>query len=232
MLTQSLKSVTNLFLKQFCPLCDRPSSQSLCPACWGQINRCTYAPGQTSPKALPVMAWGTYKGALKRAIAALKYEQHPELAVPLGRALGKRWQQAPLTQRSPLIVPIPMFVEKQRQRGYNQAELVAKAFCGQTELPLIRHGLIRQQATAPQFGLGVQARQQNLSGAFTLGQAFQRRPTQPVLLLDDIYTTGTTVQVAANELRRCGISVCGVATVARAVMEDSVSIGASVSQSE
>lgn len=165
------------------------------------------------------MAWGPYEGALKRAIAALKYEQHSELAVPLGRALGKRWQQSPLTQRSPLVVPIPMFVEKQRQRGYNQAELIAQAFCTQTGLPLVRHGLMRQRATAPQFGLGVQARQQNLSGAFTLGKAFQQRPCKPVLLLDDIYTTGITVQVAASELRRCSISVCGVVTVARAWME-------------
>ncbi len=166
------------------------------------------------------MAWGTYEGALKRAIAALKYDQHPELAVPLGQALGKCWQQSPLTQRSPLVVPIPMFIEKRRQRGYDQAELIAKAFCTQTGLPLVRHGLIRQRATAPQFGLGVQARQQNLSGVFTVGKAFRQRPFQPVLLLDDIYTTGTTVQVAARELRRCGVSVCGVVTVARALMEN------------
>ncbi|NEQ47771.1 MAG: ComF family protein [Leptolyngbya sp. SIOISBB] len=217
---QSLKSVTNLFLQQPCPLCDRPSSQSLCPACWAQVSSCTHSQhNQTAPQALPVMAWGPYEGALKRAIAALKYEQHPELAVPLGRALGKHWQQSPLTQRSPLVVPIPMFVEKQRQRGYDQAELIAQAFCTQTGLPLVRHGLMRQRATAPQFGLGVQARQQNLSGAFTLGKAFQQRPCKPVLLLDDIYTTGITVQVAASELRRCGISVCGVVTVARAWME-------------
>ena len=166
------------------------------------------------------MAWGTYEGALKQAIAALKYAQHPELAVPLGRALGTRWQQSPLTQRSPLVVPIPMFVEKLRQRGYNQADLIASAFCAQTGLPLVRQGLIRQRATAPQFGLGVQARQQNLAGAFTLGKAFQQRPDRPVLLLDDIFTTGTTVQAAAKELRRCGVSVCGVVTVARAKMDN------------
>lgn len=219
MLTQSLKSLTNLFLQQPCPLCDLQSSQSLCATCWAQVSQCThFQHNQTAPQALPVITWGTYEGALKRAIAALKYDQHPELAVPLGRALGKRWQQSPLTQRSPLVVPIPMFVEKQRQRGYNQAELIADAFCAQTGLSLVRQGLIRQRATAPQYGLGVQARQQNLSGAFALGTAFQQRPCQPVLLLDDIYTTGTTVQAAASRLRRCGISVCGVVIVARAAM--------------
>jgi len=221
MLTQSLRSFTNLFLQQTCPLCDRPSPQALCPACWAQVSRCSsqVASHQPVTNALPVFAWGNYQGALKRAIAALKYEQHPELAVPLGQALGQRWQQAPLTRRAPLVVPIPMFIEKQRERGYNQADLIAKAFCAQTGLALVRHGLMRQRATVPQFSLGVEARRQNLAGAFSLGEAFQRRPRQPVLLLDDIYTTGTTVQIAAHELRRCGISVCGVAIVARAVME-------------
>lgn len=220
MLTNSLKTVTNLFLQQSCPLCDRPASQAVCPPCWAQISRSHPArPSQKSPRALPILAWREYQGALKLAIAALKYDGHPELAVPLGQALGKHWQHAPLTQRSPLVVPIPMFAEKQHQRGFNQADLIARAFCAQTGLPLIRQGLIRQRATAPQFGLGIQARQHNLAGAFALGSTFQRqRPQRPVLLLDDIYTTGTTVQAAAAELRRCGISVCGVVTVARAAM--------------
>ena len=234
MLTQSLKTVTNLFLQQSCPLCDRPAPAVLCPTCWGQIQRCaSLQPVMAAAAALPVLAWGQYQGSLKQAIAALKYDGHPALADPLGRALGQCWQQSPLTPRSPLVVPIPMFLEKQQQRGFNQAELIARAFCQQTGLPLIRQGLVRQRATAPQFGLGLQARQHNLAGAFTLGQAFQRqRPRQPVLLVDDIYTTGTTVQMAATELRRCGISVCGVATVARAVMEKSVgsSVGGSGSR--
>ncbi len=220
MLTQSLRTLTNLFLQPVCPLCDRPTPQTICPACWAQVSRCTKSsPSQPTPQALPVLAWGTYQGVLKRAIAALKYGQHPELATPLGLGLGQRWQQTPLTPRSPLVVPIPMHTEKQRERGYNQADLIAKAFCAQTGLKLVRQGLIRQRATAPQFGLGVQARQQNLTGAFTLGPALPPRSPQPVLLLDDIYTTGTTVQAAAQELRRGGVSVCGVVTVARATLD-------------
>ena len=222
MLTQSLRTLTNLFLQPVCPLCDRPTPHTICPACWAQVSRCTKSsPSQPTPPALSVLAWGTYQGALKRVIAALKYDQHPELATLLGQGLGQRWQQAPLTRRSPLVVPIPMHVEKQRERGYNQADLIAKAFCAQTGLRVVRQGLVRQRATAPQFGLGVQARQQNLAGAFTLGPALSQRSPQPVLLLDDIYTTGTTVQAAAHELRRCGVSVCGVVTVARATMESS-----------
>lgn len=225
MLKQSVRAVSHLFLKQVCPLCDRATPAPLCDNCWQQLQRCAHQapPALAASEALPVLAWGTYQGPLKQAIAALKYHHHPQLAVPLGQALGQRWQQWPLTtRRSPLVVPIPMHVEKQRERGFNQAELLARAFCDQTGLRLVKNGLIRPKATAPQFGLGPEARQQNLGGAFALGPTFhQYRPSQPVLLLDDIYTTGTTVKVAATELRRCGISVCGVAAIARAALENS-----------
>ena len=224
MLSQSLQTVVNLFLQQTCPLCDRATPQPLCTNCWDHLQpgAATHPP-QPTTDALPIVTWGTYEGALKQAIAALKYHGHPQLARPLGQALGQHWQQFPLkTARSPLVVPIPMHPEKQWQRGFNQAELLAKAFCQQTGLPLVRQGLARRKVTTPQFGLGLQARQQNLAGAFVVGPALnQHRPKRPVLLLDDIYTTGTTVKVAAAELRRWGISVCGVVTLASAVLEKS-----------
>ncbi|HEY9888332.1 MAG TPA: ComF family protein [Candidatus Obscuribacterales bacterium] len=222
MLTGPVRTIGNLFLQQPCPLCDRPTPQAPCAACWRQLQPCALGqPASSTAAALPILAWGQYQGLLKRAIAALKYEGQPHLAVPLGQALGHLWQQFPVTtRRSPLVVPIPMYADKQRERGFNQAALLAAAFCHQTGLPLVERGLVRQRATAPQFGLGLAARQQNLAGAFIIGPAFQRdRPSRPVFLIDDIYTTGTTALVAAATLRRHGISVCGVGAIARAQLE-------------
>lgn len=217
---RALNAVTAVFLKQPCPLCDRPSARVVCPGCWQRLQS---AAGQQPPApvgaALSVLAWGKYEAVLKQAIAALKYHNHPQLAVPLGAALAQHWQQMPIpTGQPPWIVPIPMHAEKQRQRGFNQSELLAQAFCQQTGLPLLRRGLIRQRATAPQFGLGIQARQHNLADAFVLGPDLRQRHRQqrPILLLDDIYTTGATVKAAATVLRRSGFSVCGVAAIARA----------------
>jgi predicted amidophosphoribosyltransferase len=174
-----------------------------------------------APEALPVLSWGHYQGPLKRAIAALKYDHQPQLASPLGQALGQHWQHFPLpTRRPPLVVPIPLHPNKLKIRGFNQAELLAAAFCETTQLRLVPQGLMRQRETVPQFGLGLADRQQNLSGALALGPAFRHTsPQQPVLLCDDIYTTGTTVRTAAAELRRHGISVCGVVAIAQATLE-------------
>lgn len=218
-----LQTITDLFLQQVCPLCDRPAPQDFCANCWRQLQSYAHCRGaQPTPEALPVLAWGPYQQHLKQAIAALKYEGHRQLAIPLGKALGQHWQAFPIpTRQPPLVVPIPLHVSKLRERGFNQAELLAAAFCRQTGLKLVNQGLQRQHATTPQFGLGVAARQKNLVGAFTIGVALRdRRPTNPVLLIDDIYTTGTTVRAAAAVLRRHQISVCGVATLSQATLDD------------
>jgi ComF family protein len=165
--------------------------------------------------ALLVVGWGEYSGTLKRAIASLKYENHPELARPLGQWLAESWLKAPLSRQSVTVVPIPLHPTKAAQRGFNQAELIARSFCEATGLPLKRDGLARIQATEAQFSLSPQAREQNLAAAFALGQDFVRqRPIGTVLLVDDIYTTGATVRSAAKVLRQQQISVCGVAAVA------------------
>jgi ComF family protein len=212
---RSLKSWLDIFLESKCPLCERSTSGVMCPTCQRQLQQCQLAqPHQ--PVSLPVLAWGKYDGALKRAIASLKYENHPELARPLGQWLAQSWLGAKLPIKNSItVVPIPMHPDKIAQRGFNQAELIAQSFCETTGLPLKRHGLARIQATEAQFSLSPQAREQNLEGAFALGKDFLRqRPAGIVLLLDDIYTTGATVRSAAQVLRRQQISVWGVGAVA------------------
>ena len=221
MWAHTLQGITNLFLQHPCPLCDRPAPQDFCPTCWHQLQSCfDHQPAVSMAEALPVLALGPYQHPLKQAIAALKYEGYRHLAIPLGQSLGKRWHTFPITTRKPpLVVPIPLHPEKLRERGFNQAELLAAAFCDQTGLRIVRRGLVRQKATAPQFGLGVEERQKNLTSAFDLGPAFLRRPHGPVLLLDDIYTTGTTARTAAATIRNRGVSVCGVVAIAKATLD-------------
>lgn len=218
MLRSALSPIADLFLQRSCPLCDRATSTPLCPNCWHQLQQTATERFPSQKTVLPVLAWGPYQGLIKQAIAALKYHNNPQLAVPLGRALGQRWQQSPLkVSRPPLVVPIPMHAQKQRERGFNQAELLARAFCQQTGLPLAHRGLVRHKATTPQFGLNLEARQTNLKDAFSIGPQLRGRAIkQPVLLLDDIFTTGTTAAMAAAEIRRWGISVCGIAAIAQA----------------
>jgi ComF family protein len=218
--TRDIKGWLDVFLESNCPLCQRSTATAICPTCQRQLQHCQLS--QSLQQDVPIVAWGEYGGALKRAIATLKYDNHPELARPLGQWLAQSWLSASVPiKTSVTVVPIPMHPDKIALRGFNQAELIAESFCKATGLPLKRHGLARTQATEAQFALSPQAREQNLAGVFALGKDFlQQRPAGPVLLLDDIYTTGATVRSAAQTLRRSQVSVWGVGTVAIARQRD------------
>lgn len=214
-----LEPLMNLVLAQACPLCERPTQGALCPSCMRQIQHCQF-PSLTSPEQepLPVFAWGQYGGALKRAIATLKYENQRPLAQPLGHWMGQAWEAAHLPHK-PRVIPIPMHPEKQRQRGFNQAELLAESFCQVTRLPLERRALLRVRSTDAQFGLSAKQRDKNLAGAMQVNPTWHGSSNASVLLLDDIYTTGATAQAAAHALRQQGIRVYGVMALARPLRE-------------
>jgi ComF family protein len=219
--TKGMKGWLDVVLESHCPLCQRSTPTLVCPTCQRQLQQC-HLSQPLQQRDVPVVAWGEYGGALKRSIATLKYDNHPELARPLGEWLAQSWLSAQVPLKNAVtVVPIPMHPDKVALRGFNQAELIAESFCKATGFPLKRHGLARTQATEAQFGLSPQAREQNLAGAFALGKDFLRqRPTGTVLLLDDIYTTGATVRSAAQTLRRSQISVWGVGAVAIAKQSD------------
>jgi ComF family protein len=216
-----LRETAKLVLETQCPLCQRSTSREFCKECQRQIERCQLAKEQPFKVGeLPVFAWGSYSGALKRAIAALKYNNNPQLARPLGQWLAKSWLSACPSLTDAIIVPIPMHASKEQQRGFNQADLLARSFSKFTRLRLEIRGLRRSQETTAQFSLSATERQQNLAEAFSLGKAFQNRPpSNPVLLIDDIYTTGATARSAAQTLERQGIRVQGIVVVARSLKE-------------
>lgn len=206
-----------LVVKGVCPLCQRATSGAFCPACQRRLLQCQRSPAWKSVSGLPIFAWGRYEGALKQAIAALKYYNQPQLAEPLGHWMAQAWATQAAGIRSAIVVPIPMHRQKQQQRGFNQAAKLAESFCLSTGLTLTSKGLTRVRATEAQFNLSIAARQQNLKDAFCLGTALAKQsPNHPVFLLDDIYTTGATVQAAAQTLRAHNIQVKGIIVLAMA----------------
>lgn len=205
----------NLFLESNCPLCQRSTSKEFCQDCARQLQRCQSHHTQFWQGQLPVFTWGLYGGTLKRAIAALKYENQPQVARPLGHWLAQAWLNSQLGSNRLIVVPIPLHADKQKQRGYNQAALLAQSFCDITGLQLQQMGLERVRVTEAMFSLSTSEREKNLAGAFELGRGFRRhRPSHPVLLLDDIYTTGATARSAAQTLQQLGIPVCGLVAIA------------------
>ena len=218
---QFLQQLSRLFLARPCLICDRTAAEMLCHACHKQLLDCQLSSANHSQKAqshyskreesVPLFAWGEYQGVLKQLLALLKYHNQAELGFWLGCQLGKIWKHS----SHPIIVPIPLHQQRLKQRGYNQAALIGKGFCRVTGFPLIEHGLIRIKATQAMHSLGIHERQTNLQKAFQLGNQL---PTKghPVLLIDDIYTTGTTARAAAATLAQAGYPVTGITAIAQA----------------
>jgi ComF family protein len=213
----------NLFLQSPCPLCQRPTSGEFCSTCHDHLQQAQLADSGQLWASQALFAWGDYGGNLKQTIALLKYANAPHLARPLGQWLAQAWLASGLEpRRSFTIVPIPLHPDKQQKRGYNQAELIARSFCQFTGYRLQNQGLERIRSTEAQFNLSATQREQNLHQAFQVGQKCRDRlPSHPIILLDDIYTTGATARAAIQVLRRQGVSVRGMITVAKTAMRRS-----------
>ncbi|WP_036482825.1 ComF family protein [Myxosarcina sp. GI1] len=208
------KELLSVFLETKCPLCDRTSAETICIYCERKLESCRLAKHCWWQGDLPLFAWGRYDGQLKRAIATMKYDSHPEIGMVLGNCLGKTWRETALKPEKMAVIPIPLHPDKQRSRGFNQAEIIAKGFCQQTGDLLQTKVLLRQHNTEAMFGLNPLERKQNITNAFCLGK---QTPKYPLLLLDDIYTSGATAIEATKILTSFGFRVGGVAVVARAV---------------
>ncbi|MFZ1142676.1 MAG: ComF family protein [Candidatus Sulfotelmatobacter sp.] len=188
------------------------------------LRRCPVCRRIRRPFARAV-AYGRYESGLRELIHLLKYNGVRPVAKVLGgllaealAALEPAFEQLTFEPPTILVIPVPLYKAKRRQRGFNQAELIARAalkFRPVSErLQLAPDILLRTRDTASQIGLSSHQRRANLRGAFAVNRAAEVTG-RVVILVDDVYTTGATATECAHVLRRAGASKVWVATVAR-----------------
>jgi ComF family protein len=214
--TDGLRQRLRFVLQSPCALCDRPARPIFCQDCTRRLQACRHPSAALQVAELPPLyGWGHYESTLKQSLAQLKYNHRPLIAEPLGQWLGELWLEVGPLDRRLLAVPIPLHGDRQRQRGYNQAELIARSFCQVTGMPLRANGLARTQATTAQFGLSRRERYQNLSDVFEVGADLKKYPTpRNLVLVDDIFTTGATLKSATETLQQAGFRVTALLAVA------------------
>jgi len=228
----------DLVFPALCPVCDATLAEGrrdpLCGACWRAIprlqppwcGRCgrpfpTFTPAADEPDVAcglcrdepPAWDWARagaeYDGVVREAIHALKFRGRRALARPLAALL---LEQAADGLEADALVPVPLAPARERERGFNQAALVAEHLGGRLGRPTRPRWLRRVRSTGPQSDLGAAERRANVRGAFTAAPAVDGRR---VIVVDDVLTTGATAAECARALRAAGASRVGVLTVAR-----------------
>ena len=188
-----------------CPCCGVPLDAALLPGL--RPRRCPACRRSPPPFAAASAPW-LHGGALAEAIHRLKYQGRSDLAGPLGVLFS-----GADPPRADVVAPIPLHPSRLRERGYDQAWLLARQAGRRLGLPL-RSLLRRVQATPQQTRLGRQGRANNMRGAFaSLGKIAGLR----VCLIDDVLTTGATASAAARALLQAGAARVEVRTLARAL---------------
>lgn len=149
---------------------------------------------------------------IRESVYRFKYEGRQEYAsfyaAEAVRVLGgdiRSWH-------AEALIPIPLHKEKLKKRGYNQAALFAEALSGHLGIPFLDKALVRERNTVPQKGLNREERQKNLKKAFKFVQNDVKLNT--IILIDDIFTTGSTVDAAADAVREAGVTEIYVVTLA------------------
>jgi ComF family protein len=153
-----------------------------------------------------------FEGALREALHQLKYRGHTALAEPLGNLMAVYWMQH--TIPADVVVPVPLHAARLRERGYNQAALLARAMAQRIGLPLDERTLVRERATAPQVDLDARQRKENVHDAFRCSD--RTLAGRQVLLVDDVCTTGATLEACAVALYEGGARGVQALTLARA----------------
>jgi ComF family protein len=166
------------------------------------------------PPGIVQLEWcASFSGPVREALHALKYRSERRLAPVLARAMAERWRRA--GRGGEVLVPVPVHPVRRRERGFDQAEDLARCLAGELGLPWA-YALERRTRTVAQHALGRTERAANLGGAFAVRRgALEVVAGRWVLLIDDVSTTGTTLAECAAALRAVGARAVSGLTVAR-----------------
>jgi ComF family protein len=162
-----------------------------------------------------------YAGVVRERIHQLKFGGTLHWLPALVALLAEAVKPGDAATQVDMILPVPLHQQRLRQRGFNQAGLMAREFGRAHSIPVRFGVLVRHRATLPQTRLGRRERLENVRGAFTVARPEAVRG-RSLLLVDDVYTTGTTLSECAKVLKRKGAQAVYALTVARVVPDVAV----------
>jgi len=223
------EDLIHLFYPHLCAGCAHELSsrqQIICPACISQLPKTFDETALDNPTAKMFAgrldlctAWSTYYfhkgGMMQSLIHEIKYKKEKSLGIFMGELMGESMKEANNIQLFDAIIPLPMHVSKERQRGYNQAMLIAEGVSFTTGIPVINDAIIKTKKTTSQTNKQRTARWKNAEGNFNIIKP-EILKDKHLLLIDDVITTGATLEACGHEIMKIPDIQLSVATLARA----------------
>lgn len=222
-------ALTNMLFPRRCPVCGRivyPEGGWICPSCISRLSVVTQPVCKKCGKEIwseqeeycldctrrrrtfdSGAALLNYNEAAKHSMAAIKYKNKREYLDFYAAAMASRFQKVVRHWQADVLIPVPIHPSRRRKRGFNQAEELAKRLSLAWGIPMENNFLIRSKRTMPQRELNPSERLKNLQEAFCIypGYGKDRKAPRCVVLVDDIYTTGSTMETCSRVLRAAGV---------------------------
>lgn len=218
---QIIKSVLEAFINfvypPYCILCEghlKTCEYLVCSECWMNLPLLENNLGTLPPLSGVWSVW-SYDERLQKIIHEMKFYRKPSLTRKIGEAMAGLVIQNNRLQSAQYLIPVPLHKIRMRERGYNQSVLLAKIVSQKTLIPVENDCLKRIRNTTPQSKLNAEQRRTNVVGAFRVSQK-GKISGKTVILIDDVFTTGATLQECALRLLNSGARQVFALTAARA----------------
>lgn len=232
------EGLLDLFLPRMCLACEDqfsgPPGEVFCPACWSRLSplphpQCARCGHPTEGRACRFCAlFPPFVRAVRSVcwvphdvgsavVHALKYDGWKGARLGIALRLARlAWPEDVLRERAALV-PVPLSHARERERGFNQSELIAGALAGHWRVPVWRDAVVRTRSTTTQTRLTPAERSANVVGAFSVaGGARERLRGRHVVIVDDVLTTGATLNACASALFEAGARALSYVTFGRA----------------
>ncbi|MDO5555756.1 MAG: ComF family protein [Clostridia bacterium] len=209
----------NLIYPNTCGMCEKISKENICKKCEIKIKQYEINLFKKYKKDSGIFFEESihmyrYDGIIRQKIIEYKFQDKAYLYKTFSKIIIKNEKICDNLKKYDIIIPVPIHKKRKQFRGYNQTELISKAIAKHTGLKLEKNILVKQKNIVSQSELSKIQRKENIKNAFIIKKA-EKVNNKKILIFDDIYTTGSTVNECSKMLKQAGAEIVGVVTFAK-----------------
>ncbi len=211
------EKILELIYPKQCILCGKLEADSICNKCYSNLNKEEKIDIYNNKSFNEHLYIFKYEGKIRNLIIDYKFNDKAYLSNFFTKIIIKNKKICRKIKSYDIIIPVPIHKKRKQERGYNQSELIAKILAQNLKLELVTNSLIKEKNTVAQSSLSKEQRKQNVKQVYKI-QNKQKIENKKVILLDDIYTTGSTAEECSKMLKQNGAKEILVLTIAKDII--------------